>query len=236
MAAPFLWLRRLNGCRRFYVLRTFEWLTPFWLLGSGGAPTNGRNVICPLPLKALKNLKGVKLGQGKNITCGNDHEIADSSLRNAPRSVSRATTSFRDDCWGGLSVFCCPLLFIVVPVVVFFFLRQHITTRNNIVRAVRCEQKIQPRIARICTNGDVMQKFFGLPKKIFVSIRVIGYAELKVRGKKNIVPSPARNHSGVDIVRSRIAVSATLPVPYRVLRLASAMTAGEGCRFPVIHQ
>ena len=121
------------------------------------------------------------------------NEIADSTLRNAPRTVSRATTSFRDDCWGGLSVFCCPLLFIVVPVVVFFFLRQHITTRNNIVRAVRCEQKIQPRIARICTNGDVMQKFFGLPKKIFVSICVIGYAELKVRGKKNIVPSLARN-------------------------------------------
>ena len=99
------------------------------------------------------------------------------------------------------------------------------------VRAVCCEQKIQPRITRICTNGDVMQKFFGLPKKIFVSIRVIGYAELKVRGKKNSVPSPARNHSGVDIVRSRIAVSATLPVPYRVLRLAFAMTRRVDCWF-----
>ena len=41
-------------------------------------------------------------------------EIADSSLRNAPRSVSRASTSFRDDCRGGLSVFCCPLLSLVV--------------------------------------------------------------------------------------------------------------------------
>ncbi len=46
----------------FYVLRTFEWLKPFWLLGSGGAPTNSRNVICPLRLKDV-NL-------GKNITCG----------------------------------------------------------------------------------------------------------------------------------------------------------------------
>ena len=29
-------------------------------------------------------------------------EIADSSLRNAPRSVSRASTGFRDDCVGGV--------------------------------------------------------------------------------------------------------------------------------------
>ena len=58
----------------------------------------------------------------------------------------------------------------------------------------------------------------------FVKIRVI-------RGKKNSVPSPARNHSGVDIVRSRIAVSATLPVPYRVLRLAFAMTRRVDCWF-----
>ena len=43
-------------------------------------------------------------------------EIADSSLRNAPTTVSRASTSFRDDCRGGLSVFCCTVL-----VVVFFF-------------------------------------------------------------------------------------------------------------------
>ncbi len=33
-------------------------------------------------------------------------EIADSSLRNAPRSVSRATTSFRDDVERGLLVLC----------------------------------------------------------------------------------------------------------------------------------
>ncbi len=45
------------------------------------------------------------------------------------------------------------------------------------------------------------------------------------------VPSLARNHSGVDIVRSRIAVSATLHVPYRVLRLASAMTRRVYCWF-----
>ena len=58
------------------------------------------------------------------------------------------------------------------------------TTCDNKVRAVRCEQKIQPRITQICTNGDNLQKFFGLPKKIFVWISEIGYAELKVRGKK----------------------------------------------------
>ena len=40
---------------------------------------------CCLPHrpKVLKNLKGVKLGWAK--TCGNDHEIADSCLRNTPR-------------------------------------------------------------------------------------------------------------------------------------------------------
>ena len=83
-------------------------------------------------------------------------------------------------------MFCCPMLFIVVFVVVFFFLRQHITTRNNIVRAVCCEQKIQPRIARICTNGDVMQKFFRLAEK---NIRVNSCNSwLKI-----YVPSLARN-------------------------------------------
>ena len=67
--------------------------------------------------------------------------------------------------------------------------------------------------------------FFPSPaRNIFVQIRAI-------RGKKNSVPSSARNHSGVDIVRSRIAVSATLPVPYRVLRLASAMTRRVYCWF-----
>jgi hypothetical protein len=35
-------------------------------------------------------------------------------------------------------------------------------------------------------------------------------------------------------MRSRIAVTATLPVPYRVLRLASAMTAGVDCRCFVV--
>ena len=39
--------------------------------------------------------KVLKLGRAK--MCGNENEIADSSLRNAPRSVSRASTSFRDD-------------------------------------------------------------------------------------------------------------------------------------------
>ena len=60
-------------------------------------------------------------------------EIADSSLRNAPRSVSRTLTSFRDDCRGGLSLFCCPLLFIVVYVVVFFFFfTTTMTTLDNL--------------------------------------------------------------------------------------------------------
>ena len=40
-------------------------------------------------------------------------EIADSRLRNAPRSVSRALTGFRDDYEGGLSVFCCHMLFLL---------------------------------------------------------------------------------------------------------------------------
>jgi len=43
------------------------------------------------------------------------------------------------------------------------------TTLDNMVRAVRCEQKIQPRITQIGTNGDDVQKFFGLPKKILAT-------------------------------------------------------------------
>ena len=78
----------------------------------GVCGNNYRNVVCPLALRSLKTLRALNWGRAK--TCGNNHEIADSSLRNAPRSVSRATTSFRDDCRGGLSVFCCPLLSLVV--------------------------------------------------------------------------------------------------------------------------
>ena len=48
-------------------------------------------------------------------------------------------------------------------------------------------------------------------------------------------PSLARTPRGVCVWRSRIAVSATLHVPYRVLRLASAMTAGVDCRCFVVH-
>ena len=72
--------------------------------------------------------------------------------------------------------------------------------------------------------GMSCKSFSACRKKYSCQFRVI-------RCKKNSVPSPARNHSGVDIVRSRIAVSATLPVPYRVLRLAFAMTRRVDCRF-----
>ena len=92
------------------------------------------------------------------------------------------------------------------------------TTRDNMVRAVCCEQKIQPRITRICTNGDVMQKFFGLPKKIFVSIRVI-------RGKKNSVPSLARTPRGVCVWRSRIADRYN--APHSVSRVRSGFRDDE---------
>ena len=61
------------------------------------------------------------------MTCGNNYEIADSSLRNAPRSVSRATTSFRDDCWGGLSVFCSPKLLRLS----FYLFYDNLTTKTT---------------------------------------------------------------------------------------------------------
>ena len=86
---------------------------------AGVCGNNYRNVFCPLALKGLKNVKGVKLGQKHNVRyCVWRSRIADRN--NAPRSVSRVTTSFRDDDEGGLSTPCCLMLFLLS----FYFLRQ----------------------------------------------------------------------------------------------------------------
>ncbi|MBR3946356.1 MAG: hypothetical protein IKJ56_04550, partial [Bacteroidales bacterium] len=73
-----------------------------------------------------KNLRALNLGKNKSAVMR--VEIADSRLRNAPRSVSRALTGFRDDYEGGLSVFCCHMLFLLSFYSFFYDNYDHWTT------------------------------------------------------------------------------------------------------------
>ena len=64
------------------------------------ASCRSKNVRQRFPTAAIAaTYKCPRWGQGRRPTItAMCVEIADSSLRNAPRSVSRALTSFRDDC------------------------------------------------------------------------------------------------------------------------------------------